>query len=107
MLVFLLLFAFVAQGTAVQSHVHPAGDARPFASPARAGHAQLSPKASDNPAADCPLCQEAAMAGAYVLAAAPALPPPPAPMLWSAPAVAAQFVLPAPALGWRSRAPPE
>ena len=106
-LVFLLLFAFVAQGTAVHSHIHPAAAAKPFASTARADRAQLSPKTGDSPAADCPLCQEAAMAGAYVLAAAPAVPPPPARMLWSAPAEPARFQLPPPSPGWRSRAPPE
>jgi hypothetical protein len=55
---------------------------------------------------DCPLCQEAAMAGAYLLPPAIVIPPPPAPLPWIAAATIGEFNLLAPALGWLSRAPP-
>lgn len=105
-LVFLLLLCFVAQGTAVQSHVHFSGDEASIAAASGNGPTQLARPAKGHAPAVCPLCQEAAMAGAYVLASAPALPPPPAPLLWAAPARLAPFALLTPSLGWRSRAPP-
>lgn len=107
LLVFLLLLCFVVNGTALQSHVHFVQQANSFA-PAP-GHSQIdtAPAGKGNSPADCPLCQEAAMAGAYVLPAVPVLPPAPAPVLWIAEATLPAFALLAPAFGWLSRAPPE
>ena len=107
LIVFLLLVCFVVQGIAVQSHVHFVRQANAFLT--HSGHNQVEAPRSgkgDSPA-DCPLCREAAMAGAYVLPASPVVPPPSAPVLWTAAAPMAAFAVLAPPLGWLSRAPPE
>jgi hypothetical protein len=107
LLVFLLLLCFVVQGTAVQSHVHFIRQASAIA--ANSSVSQVEPAQSgkgDSPA-DCPLCQEAASAGAYVLPPVPVLPAPPPPVLWTAGATFAAFALLAQPLGWLSRAPPQ
>lgn len=98
-----LLACLLAQGTAVQSHIHftPAARSAPGG---QAVHAAGTETGSD--AADCPLCQEAAMAGAYLLPAAISLPPAPPRFVWVTTAKIGQFDLLAPALGWLSRAPP-
>jgi len=106
-LVVLLLFCFVAQGTAVQSHVHFVGHASPAFEGSVAVRLTAAPSGNGDSPANCPLCQEAAMAGAYVLPQAPTLPPPPAPALRIAVAAMAAFTLLTPSLGWLSRAPPE
>ena len=106
-LLFLLLFCFVLQGTAVQSHVHFHGRARlPIAANSH-GLVLLAASGKSDGIADCALCREAATAGAYVLPSSPVLPPPPAPLRWIAPADLSAFALPAAPLGWLSRAPPE
>jgi hypothetical protein len=106
-LVFLLLLFFVAQSTAVQSHVHFTGEAGRTVAATADGHVRVVPSSKASSSADCPLCQEAAMAGAYVLSPVAALPPPPAAIEPAAVAGIAGFALPAPPLGWLSRAPPE
>jgi hypothetical protein len=106
-LVFLLLLCFVAQSTAVQSHVHLIGDGGRTVAATADGHTRVIPSSTASPAADCPLCQEAAMAGAYVLSPVAALPPPPPAIEPAAVAASVGFALPAPPLGWLSRAPPE
>jgi hypothetical protein len=106
-LVFLLLLCFVAQSTAVQSHVHFTGAAGRTVAATADGHARVIPSSTASPAADCPLCQEAAMAGAYVLSPVATLPPPPPAIEPAAVAASVGFALPAPPLGWLSRAPPE
>ena len=106
-LVFLLLLGFVAQSSVVQSHVHFLGGGSALAAAPGPSHANAaSPGKGDSPA-DCPLCQEAAMAGAYVLPAVPILSPPPAPVIWTAVAEIAAYSLAAAPLGWQSRAPPQ
>jgi hypothetical protein len=102
----LLLLCLLVQATAVQSHLH---FLRPVSAPAAVAgnHSTLSRPGQSDPAADCPLCQEAAMAGAYVLPPVPALPPPPPQVLWLASASLTPFALLTPARGWLSRAPPE
>jgi hypothetical protein len=102
----LLLACVLVQGTLVQSHLHFAGQAnRPAAS--NEPSAQLAKPAKGDPATECPLCHDAAMAGAYLLPSAAVLPPPPAAILWLFAAPMAAFGLPSPALGWLSRAPPQ
>lgn len=107
LLVFLLLLCFVVQGAAVQSHVHFVEQGNPLT--ATAGHTRLqaAPSNKGNSPSDCPLCQEAATAGAYVLPPIPALPPPPAVAPEAAVAAIAAYRLALAPLGWLSRAPPE
>jgi hypothetical protein len=106
LIVFLLALCFVVQSTAVQTHVHFAEQANASAA-ASTGHIEAVTSSKGNSPADCPLCQEAAMAGAYVLPDVPALPPPPTSVLWTATTAMATFAILAPPLGWLSRAPPE
>jgi hypothetical protein len=103
-LVLLLLACLLIQGTAVQTHVHFVAQARSAAADASA-HAAKPDKG--DAAGDCPLCQEMAMAGAYLLPQAIVLPPPPASFLGAGAATIAEFGLHTPALGWLSRAPPQ
>lgn len=105
LLIFLLLLGFVAQTIVVQGHVHFVQQASSLA----AGHSRIeaAPSGNGDSPADCPLCQEAATAGAYLLPALPVLPPPPAPALWTAQAALVSFALLSAPLGWLSRAPPE
>jgi len=105
--VFLLLLAFVAQGTAIQAHLHFLGPpgANSVAAADRAGSAATTNKYDT--LANCRLCQEAALAGAYVLPAASTLPPPPPLVTWIAVAAMAAFGLPTAAHSWQSRAPPQ
>ena len=102
----LLLACFVIQGTAVQSHVHFVGRSSGELSLTAPQAARTATPYNDD-AATCPLCQEAATAGAYLLPAVAAVPPAPAPVLWVSAAAIAAFALLTPARGWRSRAPPQ
>lgn len=97
------LLAVLGQGFLTQTHLHIDASQRALAGPATPGlrSGQATP---DLP--PCPICQEAAQAGAYLASAAPAL---------VAPAATTHqgIVLPAPTLAprldshdWRSRAPP-
>jgi hypothetical protein len=103
----LLLLALLVQGTVVQTHLHFAQQALSLATAPsdRQPHAS-TPDTTGRPA-HCPLCKEAAMAGAYVLPPPVILPPPPAPVRWIAVAAMAEFGLLAPAHAWQSRAPPQ
>jgi len=104
-LVGLLLACLLIQATAVQTHVHYTHQGL---SAAPGVQLVQAPRSSGNDSAkDCPLCQEAAMAGAYVPPPAIALPAPPAPIPWTATAIVTRFVLRSPPLGWQSRAPPQ
>jgi hypothetical protein len=104
--VVVLLFALLVQGTAVQAHLHFARhvQAPAVTSSERAIHA--SADGAGDSSTDCRLCQEAAMAGAYLLPPATVLPAPPALVPWLGSAALNAFQLVAPALGWQSRAPP-
>ena len=102
-LLLVLAICLLVQGTVVQTHVHFTRQANVAAS---AAHAQLSPAGERDPATDCPLCRETAMAGAYVLPTAPVMLSPPAFVLWITASTMAEFRLLLPALGWLSRAPP-
>jgi hypothetical protein len=106
LLAVLLLACVLVQGTLVQSHLHFARQSNPRVASSEPA-AQLSKPATGDPAADCPLCHEAATAGAYLLPTATVLLPPPAPILWLFTAPLAAFGLPSPAFGWLSRAPPQ
>ena len=103
----LLLACVLVQGTLVQSHLHFAGQSNLPAAASSERGPQLSKPTTGDPAADCPLCHETAMAGAYLLPSAATLPPPPTAILWLFAAPMAAFGLPSPALGWLSRAPPQ
>jgi hypothetical protein len=106
MLVGLLLACLLVQGTVVQTHIHFKSQAAPRVA-ASAGHiVPATERGPNDPAANCPLCQEAMTAGAYLLPLAIVLPPAPAPYLWRATAAIVEFGLLAPSRGWLSRAPP-
>lgn len=100
-----LLFCLLGQGTIVQSHIH---FVRPAGTTAATSNrlAGVASSGKGDPAIDCRLCREAAIAGAYVLPSATVLPPPPRPFSWIASMAAAEFGLTARFHGWRSRAPP-
>jgi hypothetical protein len=102
-----LLLALLVQGTLVQTHLHFAEQG--FAPVAAASHGVSQDAQPDGSAswAHCRLCQEAAMAGAYVLPPATVLPPLSIAPLGITAAAMAEFGLLAPAQGWQSRAPPQ
>jgi hypothetical protein len=104
---FFLLLGLVVQGTAIQTHVHFARQAGPQPVASSDGYAPAAKPNKDDSPANCPLCQEAAMAGAYVLPPATVLPPPPAAVLWIADSAMTAFRLLTPDHGWHSRAPPQ
>jgi hypothetical protein len=93
------------QGTAVRTHIHSAGQMRPAASGAQT--LQPAKPGNGDDAANCPLCQEAATAGAYVLPPAVVLPSPPPTPLWAAAVAIRTLGLSTSAHSWRSRAPPQ
>lgn len=103
---FLLLLALLVQGTVVQTHLHFARQAISPAAAASDRASQSGQPHKGDPSTNCPLCQEAAMAGAYLLPPATVLPPPPATVLWISAAAMVEFGLITPPLGWQSRAPP-
>jgi hypothetical protein len=103
---FVLLLSLLVQGAAAQTHLHFAQQARSLAASASDRVLHLANAHTNDPAADCALCQEAAMAGAFVLPPATLLPPRPVALPWIDLAAIAEFALLAPALGWQSRAPP-
>ena len=106
-LIFLLL-ALLVQATAVQTHVHVAHSGLTVTAASNEVQAHTSaPAGTRDPATACPWCQEAAMAGAYVLPSPPALPAPPVADAWAAWAALAGLILGPPTLGWQSRAPPQ
>src|SRR5436190_8389042 len=88
---FLLLLGFVVQGTAVQTHLHFSEHGASFAS--SGGGSAQSPKPGKDDPANCPLCQEAATAGAYLLPSVAVLPPPPVALRWIAGTTLATFGL--------------
>ena len=106
-LVILLLACWLVQGTAIQTHIHFVNQTRLAQAAAGPSAGRLTKPLNGNDPADCPLCQEAAMAGAYLLPPAIALPSPPVAVLWLATATITEFKLLAPRHGWQSRAPPE
>lgn len=105
-LVMLLLGCLLLQATAAQTHVHFTGQPR-LSAAAASGLVIRAGGGGGEDAADCPLCREAAMAGAYLPPPAIVLPAPPAPALWVAAASIRAFGLTSPAHSWQSRAPPQ
>jgi len=107
-LVSLLLACLLVQGTAVQTHVHFTAKARAAALAGPHGQTLRAPDTGGgSDPADCPLCQEAATAGAYLLPTAIVLPAPPALPLWAGAAVLRALGVFASAHNWQSRAPPQ
>jgi hypothetical protein len=106
-LVALLLACLLAPSTAVQSHIHFASP--PLSAAKLTGGSACQPTKADKDGknSDCLLCQQKAIAGAYLLPRAIALPAPLALALWIAAAALREFSLAAPAHGWLSRAPPQ
>jgi len=105
-LVMLLIASLLIQATVVQAHVHFTGPARLTASSPVAQVVRAAPAGGDD-TGECPLCQEMAMAGAYLLPAAIVLPLPPALLVWVEATALHEFGLRSRAHGWLSRAPPQ
>jgi hypothetical protein len=105
-LVMLLLGCLLIHGTAIQTHIHFTGQARFAAAMSGTQAEQTAQSGGSSDATQCPLCQDAAMAGAYLLPPAIIAPSPPAPFLWIRVAAVTEFGLLAPVRGWLSRAPP-
>lgn len=101
----LLVASLLLQATAVQTHVHFTAPTHTITPGERS--ARISIPATGQSPADCPLCQEAAMAGAYLLPPAIVVPPAPATLHWLAATALLPFGLRAPPRGWQSRAPPQ
>ncbi len=104
---FLLLLCLLVQGTAVQTHLHFTRQPTSLTAGPNDRLAKVLKTDEGRPAAHCLLCQEAAMAGAYVTPPAIVLPSPPALVLWTDMAALAAFGLARSAPGWWSRAPPQ
>jgi len=101
------LLAFTWQSFVTQTHVHPAPH-HALTAPGKAEHAVYAGTGEPSPdqPANCPICQEIAHAGLYLL---------PVPVALDMPAPATAWVAVGPALApqarpsshaWRSRAPP-
>lgn len=100
-----LLASLLAQGTAIQAHLHLRADPAPIAA-AAGGQGRSQAGGDDAAASFCQLCVAAASAGHYLLPPAQALPSPsPVALSVGQPSIPA-FQLLRQALGWRSRAPP-
>jgi len=106
-LVSLLLACLLVQGTAVQTHLHFTAKARAAALAGPHGQTLRALDTGGSDPADCPLCQEAAMAGAYLLPTAIALPAPPVLPIRADVAVLRALGVFASAHSWQSRAPPQ
>lgn len=107
-LVSLLLACLLVQSTAVQTHLHFIAKARVAALAGPHGQSVRALDAgSGSDPADCPLCQEAAMAGAYLLPPAIVLPAPPVLPIRADVAVLRALGVFASAHSWQSRAPPQ
>lgn len=106
----LALLAFSWQSFIVETHLH-ASKSGPVA--ASAGHADAHAHArakTGQPPSDlpdsCPLCQEQASAGDYLLPTAIAFPAPEAGAVWFAATPTLALALHQRSHAWRSRAPP-
>lgn len=105
----LLLLALMVvlpwQGTLIQSHFHP----QPAFSSAPthlAGHRPADNRQAPLPPDECPICQEAALADAYVPSTPVPLPIPEAGTSWYTTDRTVHAVSRQQAHHWRSRAPP-
>jgi hypothetical protein len=103
----LVLACLLVQGTLVQGHVHLSGRTSPAAVASVEQSLNGAKPAKGDPLTGCVLCHEAAIAGAYLLPQATAIPAPPTAILWLFASPMAAFGLPSPASGWLSRAPPQ
>jgi hypothetical protein len=97
----------VVQSTAVQTHVHFTALSGPLANSSVRHGVAIAKASKGSEVADCLLCEQAALAGAYLLPQAVAAVPWPGTVWWHAASVVRQFGLVAQAHGWQSRAPPE
>ena len=100
-----LLAALLVQGVAVQAHIHFARQ-NSSAVLTHGDSVQLAKPGKPGDAVNCPLCQEAAMAGAYLLPPSIVLPPVAATIPLVPAAAIVDFDLLTPVRGWLSRAPP-
>ena len=105
-LVMLLIASLLIHATVVQTHVHFIGPSRVAAAASGAQSVRAAPAGGED-TGECPLCQEMAMAGAYLLPAAIVLPLPPALLVWVEATALHEFGLRSRAHGWLSRAPPQ
>jgi len=105
-LIVLLIACLLFHATVVQTHVHFIGPSRLAAAASGAQSVRAAPAGGEG-TDECPLCQEMAMAGAYLLPASIVLPVPPALPVWVDAVALHEFGLRSRAHGWRSRAPPQ
>ena len=104
MAIWLILAAFTLQSYVAQTHIHdsaPAAIAKAFTT---TSHGKTP---VDNSPMDCPLCQAAALAGAFALPATPLLILSAAGIFLAAPDHPAPASYDTVAHIWRSRAPPQ
>ena len=103
-----LAFALVWQNFLVQGHAHFDGGGRIVASNAAAASiSAIANKSRPAPATPaCPLCEEQALFGAYVLADAVTFVAPASAPAWYTPVQPAVLSLRTQSHFWRSRAPP-
>jgi hypothetical protein len=104
-----LAFALLVQGFAVQTHAHVGGDRDAVV--AMSGDAVATPAVSADdknaPAAPaCPLCEEKALFGAYLVGGSIAIVPPAAVVPHPAPVSLALLTHNSSSHAWQSRAPP-
>lgn len=115
---FVALFAFLAQSCITQSHFHlllrsgaplAAWDAAPSAAKVKLGGAQDRDHgnipAKDDPA-NCPICQQIMVAGAFVTPSVTAMATPVVAEAAAYPTRTAFFFAPDPSHSWQGRAPP-
>ncbi|MBN8809023.1 MAG: hypothetical protein J0I47_12430 [Sphingomonas sp.] len=100
-----LTLALLVQGFAVQTHTHFGGE-RYAAAVRRTLDASPDAKKNTPVAPACPLCEEKALFGAYLLGGSVTLVPPAAVAATFTTTSLARLALGATSHGWRSRAPP-
>lgn len=108
-LLFLTLFAFTWQSFVTQTHRHAGARGAALALAVQAPGAAALEKGGQVPADtpdNCPICQEIAHGGAYLLPAPIAFQPPPALAAWFAVTLLLALALRQQSHAWRSRAPP-
>ena len=105
---FAALLAFSWQSLVTQTHVHFETGARGIAASGQANSAAHvdTGKRSSNTPADCPICQEIAHDGLYLLPTLALLEAPRPSPIWRTIATPLLFAVRKPSHAWRSRAPP-
>ena len=102
-----LVVALLFQGFVTQTHGHPGVDRAWAATESARTAPAVADSRKDTPAAPaCPLCEERALFGAYLLGGAVTIAAPVAAVYHYAPASLPRLELSASSHAWQSRAPP-